>query len=421
MNYLLAGLLLVITFVYESVFFTIHTNSIYELIKGMMYLVFILICLSGSRLKDDLKNEVVALYLILVLYLLIPAVLNGADGMLYWVKNSIKISYLLIFVMLFKMRGENLVNAVLNVFLWTGVFLGIQTIILFILVVSGHPPELTYLPRYDQDDLYGSYGIFGFANSISVRENVIGFRTQSFFSEATNFALFQFFPFFIALSRIRAGTWSKFAAMIILASIITTFSVSGIIGLSCGLVSFLVFGSKQRFNASKSLMLMILCPMIAIYGYFYVTNEDSFEKGSYQSVVLSKGEDSTTIRTDWTKEVFNSLSVQPLGVNYIEFTKRIGALPAAPIHWFLIGGYFGGLFMLFTQLLLFRKYYLRGLSSSANLERSISACCIATMITSVVHGQWVNLYYFLPIALLVWLRASHSQKQKQQMINGIMI
>jgi hypothetical protein len=411
MNYLIASLTLVSLLSYDSVLFTIHMSSEYEFIKGGAYLCLLAICLSFNQIQHEINRYVVVLYLILVVYLLIPTFINGGDAFLLWIKTAVRFSYLLIFLTLFRVRGRSLTDTILTLYFWLGLLLAIQTIILFLLVVSDHPPRSVLIPRFNENDFFVSHGIFGFANSVSIRGGYIGFRTQSFFSEATTFALFQILPLYFSISNIRINWGYKFSTVLILASIITTFSFSAIVGLAIGMVCYFFGGASRKLHNFKMLALFIICLMIIFYSYKYVTNQDNFDQNSFQGAVISRPQYSTTVRTEWSTEVFNAVAEEPFGVAYEEFGQRHGLLPQAPVRWFLIGGYIGGLLMIFIQILLVLRYFMRGLNSKLNLERETAACCVTLMVASIVHGTWSDIFYFLPIALLISFQKSNSFRQ----------
>jgi hypothetical protein len=400
-----AFLMLSVVFAYDSVLFTIHLSVFQHVIKAGLYLIFMTLSIQKNRLQQDIKIGAFALYLGLVLYLILPTLLNGFGGWFFCVKTAIRISYVFYFIILLRAYGLVLIEALSKLWFVVGVCLGVQSIILFTLIVSGHEPSYSFVERFGADDTFKSYGIYGFGNWMRERYGVFAFRAQSFFSEASRFAIFQIFPLCIGLSQAKKSFYFKLASVIILLSIITTFSFSTLMGLMVMLIIYLV-GANSRYSSAWLVISIPIALFTLLFCYQYITTIDNFEGHPFAAMVLAKGNGSTDVRVEWTENVFKTLLVHPFGSDREVFAQEFGALPSAPIQWFLLTGVIGGAMMLFTQGWLFIKHYLKAIGSSDIFERMLGSCCMAIMVISVVHGNWGDVYYLLPMAMLIAFQKS---------------
>lgn len=411
MNYLIAVLSLSAIFLYDSSFFTVYTPELYNIFKALTYLMLLAIYIKYAKLRNDFKIGVIALYFYLVMYLFVPCIISGGESLFFWFKVAIRISFIIIFIGLMRVFGRKLIESCLNLYIFFSVILAIQTIFLFFFVMSGHAPSPTYIDNLSVDNEFKSYGVLGFANWVIEKNGLIAFRTQSIFSEATKFALFQILPFFVCISRSKQFLIYRISSLFITASIITTFSFSAFVGIFTGLLFYFFSNLKKQKNGFMLLLVIFLSVAFMIGAYLYVTDLNNFEKSSLVGMLFAKHEGSTSERMDWASSVFDTISEQPLGADRFDFDEEHGMLPAAPIQWFLLGGYIGGILMLFIQFWLFRKHYLRGIYSDNKLVCAIASGCIALMVTSIVHGNWSDLFYLFPISLLVSLQKNLDSDQ----------
>ena len=389
----------ILIFAYDSELLLVYLGS--TTVLAMKFIVFLLLFFvvgfNNSRISVHEKYVIIILGIMHIYISFVSLVYSGATGLFWSFKFLIRfmsVIFLIMSIELYHLRTFVKWYRVL------GLILSVQSILLFLAIYLNIPLTQTLVTRHGAQDIFKSFGIFGFANV----NTGYSFRTQSFFSEATNFAKFLIFPFFSYLSEFFTSrtTHALLGVLIILIALLTTFSLTAFIGVLVGVMLFFVIRRKGRNG------LIFLAPIMGIT--IFALNKGLtvlIDKGvdkTASSIIsggLQKGDESVQTRTEYLNHVLNVISDNPLGVGYyIEPFSSGGFLPIAPTRWLFFGGWMG----LMIVLILHRTFLL-GWRRSLNGDyyKLFLVVCVTQFIVSLVHGTWTEFVYWMNFVFLLKL------------------
>jgi len=388
-----------IIFVYDSELFTIYLGATNVfLIKITVFLMLLIKAVANRNILNKQESYVICLLVLIHFYVTsISISYSGFEGFIWSFKFLIRF-----FILIFIIKSLEIYH--LNIFIkWyrtIALILAIQSILLFVFIYLKISIPNTLIARHSSQDLFNSYGVFGFGNV----NTGYSFRTQSFFSEATNFAKFLVLPFFSYLHEFfkirQKHTLLKLS--IILLALLSTFSLTAILGVVIGVVLFFIIRKK----GAKGLVRFFPILFIVVFGLYKGTSSlinkgvdktaSNIVSGSFQ-----KGDVSVGIREEYIYHVLNIVSDYPFGVGYnIEPFSSIGFLPIAPTRWLIFGGWVG-----LVLILMLHRNFLKGWSKSLNNDyyRLFFVICASHFVISLVHGTWTEFIYWINFVVLLKL------------------
>lgn len=401
-------LIFLLIFLYDSELFNIYVGATNVLILKVLSFGLLLIDLVKKKTVSTSREKIVIATLIAIhLYVTtITISYSGFDG-LFWSFKFLMRFFIIIF--LIRILEIPHFNMFIKWYKLLGLILAVQSVLLFALIYLNISIPRTYVTRHNTQDLFTSYGLLGFGNVNSG----YSFRTQSFFSEATNFAKFLILPFFCYLNDffVSRKRYTLLKMLIVLFAIGTTFSLTAILALLIGVVMYLLMRRKGAKNLLKYM------PILLFLGYgLYAGVTTLIAKGvdKTKSSIISgsfqKGDASVGIREEYIYNVLDLISYNPLGIGYnIDAIMNFSALPLAPTRWLLYGGWIG-----LFGLIILHKNFLAGWYRALdhNLYKLFFVICATQFIISLIHGSWIEFIYWINflilIKLLKWSKGENS-------------
>ena len=269
--------------------------------------------------------------------------------------------------------------------------------VLFIIIFLDIPLESTDLARHSDEDTFRSYGVFGFANV----NTSYSFRTQSFFSEATNFSKFLILPFFSYLYEFltKKNKYLFLKTSIIFTALFSTFSLTAFVGVTIGLISLFIL----KNNGKKRLLVSVIIFSLSFFGIYkavFFLVDLGVDKSTTNIIIgsIQKGDASVFSRLDYFYRILALISENPFGVGYNFKPFLDGTLPMAPTKWLVYGGWFG-LFLVILLHISFIKRWAKSLNNQYYILFFV--VCISHFFISLIHGGWMEFVYWINYILLL--------------------
>jgi hypothetical protein len=389
-------LLFLLIFTYDSELFNVYLGGSYvDLLKIVIFLTS-LHNLTIKKFKGNKQEDNVIFLLVLIhLYLSsITVIYVGLIEILWVFKFFLRFYFLYYIIQNFK---EYHLNIFIKWYRTIAIILSIQSILLFIIIYLDIPLESTDVTRHSDEDIFRSFGVFGFANV----NTGYSFRTQSFFSEATNFSKFLILPFFSYLNEFltKKNKYLFLKTSIIFTALLSTFSVTAFVGVIMGLISLFILKNIGKRGLLISAIIFSLS-FFGLYKAVFVLIDLGIDKETTNIFIGSfqKGDVSVSQRLDYLYSILTLVSENPFGVGYYFKPFLDGTLPMAPTKWLVYGGWFG----LFLVILLHISFIMRWTKSLSNKYYLVFfVVCITHFIISLIHGGWMEFVYWINFILLL--------------------
>jgi len=330
--------------------------------------------------------------------------------------NTVKFLYILSFPisLILVLQPQNFSHRFLYTPVFLGVFLAAQTIILFILIQSYHPPPgySAVLVGYKNMKVL-NYGLWGYAHgmmAIGSAEQV--YRAQSFFGEPTEFASFMEVATILSYGfyKVEKNKAMLLISLLCAVSLVLTFSMTAYIVVLLGFCFYkLVFNWKKMGIVGPSLALaggIILSGVILFY--FYSASHPLFYGRSRWGFAFGHSPREITIRIE---ALINSLKIfwnNPLGIgliahrdssilqNYSVIGSRL-----APLGWMIHAGLVG----IFTQFLILyyvlKKIIIKQLRKKDSFERYLALSFVVLTLHQCLAGAWFSALFFYLLVCVI--------------------
>lgn len=400
-------IIFLLIFTYDSELFNVYLGgTVVFLFKIFLFLISFVNLIVKKSQPNRQENLVIFLLVLINLYISSITIINtGLQGILWSFKYFIRFYFLYYLI-------QNLKMYHLNIFIkWyrvLAIILSIQSILLFVIIYLDIPLEKTIISRHSDEDVFQSFGIFGFGNV----NTSYSFRTQSFFSEATNFAKFLVLPFFSYVNDFlkKREKHLLLKAFIILTALFSTFSLTAFIGVVVGLFLLLII---RNINKSGIFVGVSILSLLS-FGLYKVVLDligIGVDKKTTNLIIggIQKGDASVDVRTDYLFDVINLIYENPFGIGYDFRPFLDGTLPMAPSKWLIFGGWFVLLLVLLLQSMFFNRWRK---SLNSHYYVLFLVVCISHFLISLIHGTWTEFIYWINFIFL--LKLSHWHKVKSQ-------
>ena len=389
-------LIFLLIFTYDSELFNVYLGGSSVFILKIVIFLTSLYNLTIKKFKGNKQEDYVIFLLVLIhLYLSSITVIYVGLIEILWVFKFFLRFYFLFFII------QNFKESHLNIFIkWyrtIAIILSIQSILLFIIIYLDIPLESTDLARHSDEDTFRSYGVFGFANV----NTSYSFRTQSFFSEATNFSKFLILPFFSYLYEFltKKNKYLFLKTSIIFTALFSTFSLTAFVGVTIGLISLFIL----KNNGKKRLLISVIIFSLSFFGIYkavFFLVDLGVDKSTTNIIIgsIQKGDASVFSRLDYLYSILSLISENPFGVGYNFKPFLDGTLPMAPTKWLVYGGWFGLLLVILLHISFIKRW-----AKSLNNQYYIVffVVCISHFFISLIHGGWMEFVYWINYILLL--------------------
>ena len=389
----------ILIFAYDSELLNVYLGASNVFLVKIIIFLMLFLNVSTKKIKLN-KQEVYVIYFLVIIHLYISGIsvfYTGFEGLFWSFKFLIRFIIIIFFIMSLELYH---LKSFIKWYRVIALILSVQSILLFVSIYLNISLPTTFIERHGSQDLFSSFGVLGFGNA----NTGYSFRTQSFFSESTNFAKFLILPFFSYLNEFfnSRKKYTLLRVVVILGALLTTFSLTAFIGVVVGVVLFIII----RRKGAKGLVSYAPILGIVFFGlYKGVTSLIDKGVNKTTSNIISgsfqKGDESVIVRAEYLYDVLNIISNYPFGVGYnIEPFSSVGFLPLAPTRWLIFGGWFG-----LVLILILHRNFLKSWSRSLNNDyyKFFFVVCVSQFVISLVHGTWTEFVYWMNFVMLLKL------------------
>jgi O-Antigen ligase len=361
---------------------------------------------------------VLCVYVALTIYLIAIGLVSEAPRLV--LLNTAKFLYNALFlaILFVTLRRQNCSLKFLAVIPYLGTLFAIQTIIVFALVQSGHPPpsEPIVMVRY-KDLRLKSFGLLGYGSSIQAEgKSFQVYRAQSFFMEPTRLASFLESAVILALGLYKVARRKSMllCAGLSAVSLVLTFSMTGyIVSFSTAIVYLLTqYWRRVRGMAPFISAGTVVIAVAVIYGY--INGATTFYQASEQALNVAFGHADTEVtgRAGFVRETIRLIQEHPYGIGVIgaEDSSILQGYAGAgdviaPMAWLVFAGVPGLMLQLgiITTVLLIAVRRIR----LGGIERYIGLAFVAAVLHHCVAGDWFDSRFFLLLAAVLMTDASY--------------
>jgi len=275
--------------------------------------------------------------------------------------------------------------------------------------------------------VYG-YGLFGFGSGISVAtQNVFAWRLQSYFPEASKFALFLIYPMFLSygLYRLRKNKRFLICTTLMAIAFTATFSLAGFAAVGGAILLLCYFRLRRRFPRELRWALVlggVVCLAFALYAAFQLSElyvpEDPTDTAFNRIPGFATG-GSLAVRARVDAELLRIFPQYPFGLSLINpyDSKLLGfgdlGTPNAFMFVLSNAGIVGiGLFLMIFGLVYWR-FMLPQLRKEC-LGRYICVAAVGVWLHSISYGTWLDLSFFYPVGLAMGLREIEMRQRRDK-------
>jgi hypothetical protein len=389
----------ILIFTYDSELLNVYLGASNVFLVKIIIFFMLFLNVSTKKIKLFSQEKYVIFFLVIIhLYISVISVsYTGFEGLIWSFKFLIRFTSIIFFIMSLELYH---LKSFIKWYRVIALILSVQSILLFVSIYLNISLPTTLIERHSSQDLFNSYGLLGFGNA----NTGYSFRTQSFFSESTNFAKFLVLPFFSYLNEFfnSRKKYTLLKVVVILAALFTTFSLTAFIGIVVGFVLFIIIKRK----GAKGLVSYAPILGLVFFGLYKVVTS-LIDKGVNKQTLnivsgsFQKGDESIIVRSEYLFDVLNIISNYPFGVGYniVPFSS-FGFLPIAPTRWLIFGGWFGLLL-----ILILHRNFLRSWSRSINNDyyKFFFVVCVSQFLISLVHGTWTEFVYWINFVMLLKL------------------
>lgn len=355
------------------------------------------------------------LYGILSSYMLFIAIFS--ENPILVALNTFKMLYILTFlvVLLLILRPSNFSYHFLYIPVYLGLFFSIQTIILFLLIQTGHPPPSSIVSLVGYEDLpVLSYGLWGYAHGMSaIGSDLQVYRAQSFFGEPTVFANFMETATILSFGLYRVKQDKKMLVVsgLCAISLFLAFSITAYLVVFLTFCFYKIVLNWEKMDILGPIVVAIAVPVIIIVILFYfsaITHSDFYGQSTW-GFAFGHGEDQIWVRVEAFKNSLLIFMDHPLGIGLIGHgdSRILANYPVtgarfAPTGWMMSAGIVGIAVQLTILFYLFRNIIIKYLRMSGRIERYIALSFVITLIHHVLAGDWFTaMFFYLLVCLIV--------------------
>jgi hypothetical protein len=351
------------------------------------------------------------LYAGLVLYSFAIALMSENPSLV--VLNTAKFLYVISFlVVLFLIyRPENFTLNVLSFAPYVGAIFAIQTIAVFLMVQTGHPPAgevIIYTGYKDMPVL--SYGWLGYGSAIMAAGTHFQlYRAQSFFMEPTRLACFLESSVLlgVGLYKVRRRKFMLFCVLLCAISFVLTFSTGANIVVLLTVIFYLMvrYGYKVPYLAPIATIVMGIFAVVAVVYYIRMTFD--FYDAAAINMAFGRSDTELTVRIGYFIESVRLFVDYPLGIGLIaaEDSSILAQYPGAgdvmaPMVWLKIAGFIGlALQLVIVGVVL--KVVVRFVREGG-IKCYIGLAFFATALHHCIAGNWFSpMFFFLLVTVLM--------------------
>ena len=355
------------------------------------------------------------LYGILVVYMFFVNPFTEKPQLVFL--NMIKFLSILAFpfALLLVLRPFNFSQRFLYVPVVLGALFAIQTIILFILVQSYHPPPsyMATLVGYKNMQVL-CFGIWGYGHGMMGVNNFFErvYRAQSFFGEPTEFASFMEVAMIMSFGfyRVHKHKLMLLSFVLCTVSLILTFSMTAYVVVFFVMCAYWFILNWRKMNILGPIIGILLAIVVIaiVLMYFYGASHPSFYGRSRIGLAFGHSPREITIRVE---ALINSLQIfwrYPLGIGFIGHADSailqkypvIGAR-LAPLGWMIYTGLPGIIIQGMIILYMMRKIVINHLFVRGKIERYVALSFFALILHQCLAGAWFSaLFFYLFVALI---------------------
>lgn len=355
------------------------------------------------------------IYGILSFYMLFIAFFSENPNLV--ILNTVKILHVLVFfvALLLVLHPRNFSYHFLYVPVFLGFFLSIQTIILFILMQTGHPPfgHIATLVGYKNMDVL-SFGIWGYAHGMQAAGSSLQvYRAISFFGEPTEFAGFVEIATIISfgLYRVKRDKRMLLVACLCAVSLILTFSMTAYVVVFLTYCFYKVVLGLEKAGLLKQIAVtvgVLFFIILVVAFYFYVSTHPSFYGQSRLGFAFGHSPREITIRLEALQNALLIFRENLLGVGLIGHAdskilggySQIGAR-SAPLGWIISAGVVGITAQLTILFYLLRKIVVKQIRMAGRIERYIALSFVICVLHHCLAGAWFSTSFFYLVACLI--------------------
>ena len=413
-------LVAVIILIYNTVW--IEQYSFYANYAVKILAITSLFIFFRCQKMSDSQTKVVVLYSMLLMYGLLIATLNQQFTLSFplIIKYSTRIFALIAIMMVLNRNrySENVIRFPIII----GVILSVQSILLFIMIITGTAPEPNYINLSVGE--MRNYGILGFCPSIEWGHNDLYIpRLSSFFSESSNFAVFLEYPIILSLGyyKICGGKRYLLSLGVCLLCFILTFSLTGYIALTFSVVLF--HSLKKKTMGKIAVLIFMSAVVFSFHIYSKITYIDNpAERTAIQHILFSKYADALRspedIRGMYGGRVYSSIEnsklffENPFGIGLlqnedIDILKKQGTEAYTTIHifgafwfWLVKTGFVGMLILLLIFGITIKKMK-NFMYDKTDIRNYISIAFISIFLHHFISGDWIDPMFLFVMALIL--------------------
>lgn len=358
---------------------------------------------------------VLILYGILVFYMLAMSFFSENPDLV--ILNTLKYLYCLVFPisLLLILRPSSFSYSFLYIPVYLGMLFSIQTIILFILIQTGHPPQdqIVTLVGYKNMEVLG-YGIWGYAHGMQAKGHAFlqVYRAQSFFGEPTVYANFLLISAIMAFGLYKTKREKVMLVAFILCAIsfILAFSMTGYIVVLLTLCFSYIVKSWKRsgFLAPMIACLIIFVSIITALVYLQFATNDNFYGRSKIGMAFGHSSDEVMRRVDFMVNSIRLYVNHPFGVGVIgvEDSDILKNYPGAggriaPFVWVGYAGVVGLIIQLTIIFYLLNKIVVKQILVIGKIEHYIGLSFVACVLYHCVAGDWFTALFFYLVVCVI--------------------
>lgn len=331
--------------------------------------------------------------------------------------NTFKMLYILAFLvtLLLILRPSNFSYHFLYIPIYLGLFFSIQTIILFVLIQTGHPPPSGIVSLVGYEDMpVLSYGLWGYAHGMSaIGGDLQVYRAQSFFGEPTVFANFMETATILSFGLYRVKQDKKMLVVsgLCATSLFLAFSITAYLVVFLTFCFYMIVLNWKKMGILVPIVVAIAVPaiIVVILFYFSVITHPDFYGQSTWGFAFGHGDDQIWVRVEAFKNSLLIFMDHPLGIglighgdsgilaNYPMTGSRL-----APTGWMMSAGIVGIAAQLTILFYLFRNIIIKYLRMNGKIERYIALSFVITLVHHVLAGNWFTaMFFYLLVCLIV--------------------
>lgn len=360
-------------------------------------------------------------YMIIVFYLLFLSLFSENPRLVFI--NTVKFLYILTFPIAFFLilHPDNFSYNFLYIPVYLGLFFSLQTIILFILIQTGNPPNSHILTLIGYKNLEVlSYGFWGYGNSMLAIDSPLQvYRAQSFFGEPTSLSSFLEVSTILSfgLYKIKKNKKMLIISALCFIAIILSFSMTAyiVIFLILFFCYFIKVSKKSFILTPAILVIMIPLAVFIIVVYLNAATASNFYGQSKLSMAFGHSYGEIECRIGFIVDSLRLLKDYPFGIGLIGekdsliAVNYLGAMRSrmAPFFWSTTAGVIGLIIQITIIFYLFMSIIIKRVRISEKIEQYVSLSFLACILHHILSGNWFSSMFFYLMVCVIATNAYH--------------